>query len=66
MPTPPSGRAKTRLISLKVNGMEAKVRVAFDLLPNGDDKWVSEVHDETWVYERGNWFFDSTRVVEDN
>jgi hypothetical protein len=65
MPVPPSGRAKTRLISLKVNGRVAKARVSFDLLPVGTDKWVSEVYDETWKYERGNWFFDGNQLTED-
>jgi hypothetical protein len=64
MPIAPPGHAKTNLVSLKINGQEAMARVEFQILPVGSDKWVSEVYDETWVFERGNWFFDSYRLAE--
>jgi hypothetical protein len=64
LPIPPSGHAKTTLLSLKINGREARVTVKFDLLPIGTDQWLSETWEETWVYERRNWVFDSYRAIQ--
>jgi hypothetical protein len=62
-PIPPAGHGKTKLILLNINGKEAVARVEFQILPVGTDKWASETYDETWVFEKGDWFFDSYHLA---
>jgi hypothetical protein len=58
------GEVHIEILKIDLNGNQAKVRVKVTLWSKPDKKWLTEVDDETWIFEKGLWFFDDYRVAE--
>ena len=46
--------------------MVAKAKVEISLWAAEENRWLSETHEETWVLENGEWYFDTYRLAEES
>jgi hypothetical protein len=58
-------KVKTKLLSLQVNDKVATVRVEINLWAAEQNRWLSEIDEDEWVFENGFWYFDSYQAVEE-
>jgi photosystem II stability/assembly factor-like uncharacterized protein len=59
-------KIKTNLVSLDVNNNSAEAVAEMSLWIAEENRWVIEMHREFWVFENGDWFFDTYKVVDNN
>jgi hypothetical protein len=60
------GKVRTKIIKIGLDRNRARVRVKLTVWSKPDRKWLTEVDDETWVFEEGRWAFEDHRVAEDS
>jgi len=58
------GKVRAEIVKIDLDGNQAKVRVKIRVWSRPDRKWLTEVDDETWVLEKGQWVFEDQRVAE--
>lgn len=58
------GKARAEIIKIDLDGDRAKVTMKIRVWSKPDRKWLTEVNDETWVLEKGQWVFEDHRIAE--
>jgi hypothetical protein len=58
------GKMKAEIGEIQIQGNQAKVRMKISVWSQPDKKWLNDVEEETWVFERGRWAFEDHRVAE--
>lgn len=53
------GRAKTKILNMRVVRGQARVTLRLSVWSNQDKKWLREVVHDQWVFEDGHWVFDN-------
>lgn len=51
---------------VKITGAEATVTLIRKGRIDTDSRSFSEVHEETWINQKGRWLFDSSRILSDS
>ena len=55
-------KIKFNILSLDINNGVAKAKVEISIWMDEKDTWLSEIQNQIWIFENGNWFFDDYKV----
>ncbi len=58
------GKVQATILNIDLDVDRARVRVKLIVWSKPDKKWFTEVEDEVWIFEKGQWFFEDHRVAE--